>query len=112
MAVHHRRLLSALSIWIKERPEFTLVGEVSDVKSLLDQAGETQPDLVLLDWELPGPPAADLISALHGLDSQPKVVVLSIEPEAEETALAAGADAFAVKGDPPERLLVVLHQMR
>ena len=69
IAVHYRRLLSALGIWIKERPEFTLVGEVSDVESLLDQAGETQPDLVLLDWELPDQAGSDLIGALHGLDS-------------------------------------------
>ena len=93
-------------------PEFTQVGRVRDIESLLDQTEETQPDLVLLDCELAGPLAADLISALHGLDSQPKVVVLSIKREAEEAALAAGADAFAVEGDPPEYLSVVLHRMR
>ena len=112
MAIRNKSLLSALGRWIEAQPGFTPVGEVSDVESLLDQAEETQPDLVLLDWKLHGQPGSDLITALHALDSWPKVVVLSVKLEAEETALAAGADAFAVIGDPPKRLLDALHRMR
>ena len=112
IAIHDMGLLSALRMWIGEQAGFTLIGEASDMESLLDQAEETQPDLVLLDWELRGQPGSDLITALHALDSQPKVVVLSVKLGAEETAMAAGADAFAAKGDPPKRLLVVLQRMR
>jgi DNA-binding response OmpR family regulator len=60
---------------------------------------------VLLDWELPGRPAAALLFALHGLDYHPRIIVLSTRPESEPDALAAGADAFVWKGDPPEILL-------
>ena len=112
IAIHDMGLLSALRMWIGEQAGFTLIGEASDMESLLDQAEETQPDLVLLDWELRRPPGSDLIAALHALDSGPKVVVLSVKLGAEETAMAAGADAFAAKGDPPKRLLVVLQRMR
>ena len=111
-AVYYEPLLSALSAWIEECTKFTLAGAVRDAQSLLEQAEATQPDLVLLDWELRSPPTADLIASLHALDSQPKVVVLSLRLEAEQTALAAGADAFFVKGDPPERLLTALNQMK
>jgi DNA-binding NarL/FixJ family response regulator len=112
IAVYFRPLLSALGAWIKELTEFTLVGAVSDAESLLEQAEATQPDLVLLDWELRITPTADLIAALHALHSRPKVLVLSIRLENEETALAAGADAFMVKGDPTRRLLTTLQQMK
>ena len=46
------------------------------------------------------------------LYSKPKVVVLSVKLEAEKMAMAAGADAFALVGDPPSRLLDALHRMR
>jgi DNA-binding NarL/FixJ family response regulator len=39
------------------------------------------------------------------------VVVLSGRPEVRREALAAGADAFVSKVDPPERLLAALHAM-
>lgn len=73
--------------------------------SLALQIRQFKPDLVLLDWELPGRPAAAMLFALHGLDYHPKIIVLSARPESEMDALAVGADAFVCKGDPPERLL-------
>jgi hypothetical protein len=36
------------------------------------------------------------------------VIALSGRPEARQAALGAGADAFASKGDPPERVLAVI----
>ena len=111
VAAYYEPLLAALSAWIEEYAEFTLVGAVRDAESLLEQAEETQPDLVLLDWELRITPTADLIASLRALDSQPKVVVLSLRLEAEQTVLASGADVFLVKGDPTRRLLAALQRM-
>jgi CheY-like chemotaxis protein len=36
------------------------------------------------------------------------VIVLSGQPEAEQDALDAGADAFVSKADPPEQLLAAM----
>ncbi len=48
------------------------------------------------------------MSALHSLGCHLKVIVLSGHLEACEEALAAGADAFVSKRDPPEQLLTTL----
>ena len=40
------------------------------------------------------------------------VVALSGLPEARREALAAGADAFVSKGDPPEKLLAAVRGCR
>jgi DNA-binding response OmpR family regulator len=66
-----------------------------------------KPDLVLLDWEFPGRPAAAFLCGLNG----PAVIVLSRRPEAAGAALAAGAEAFVSKADPPERLLEALRRL-
>ncbi len=86
----------------------TVVGEAVDADDLLDQAGATSPDLVLLDWSLPGMAACDLLPALRRVCPDLLVVAPSARPEARRAALAAGANAFASKGNPPERLLAAI----
>lgn len=105
------RVRSALRILLREEPGLALVGESSDLASLVAQVKELAPDLVLLDWELPGRPAAALLLARSRLDYQPKVIVFSARPESEEAVLAAGADAFVSKGDPPEALLSAFRKL-
>lgn len=102
------RVRSALKRLLERESELSVVGEVAEVKDLLVQVQETQPDLVLLDWELPDLPAIDLLSTLHSLHSPPKVVAFSEHMEARQEALAAGADAFVSKTDPGEWLLTTL----
>ena len=87
------------------------VRESADLDSLATQVKEFRPDLVLLDWELPGRPAAALLLALHRLDYHPCVIVLSTRPELEQDALNVGADGFVCKGDSPERLLQVFRDL-
>jgi len=105
VADNDARVRSALQTLLRQEQGAIIIRESADVGGLAMQVREFKPDLVLLDWELPGRPAAALLLALHGLDFSPKVLVLSARPEAESDALTAGADAFVCKGDPPERLM-------
>ncbi len=96
----------------------TVVGEVAKAKNLLAQVEATQPDVALLDWELPGLQAADpatrfasaprLLSELRARCPRLRVIALSGRPEARQVALNAGVDAFVSKGDPAESLLQTL----
>jgi DNA-binding NarL/FixJ family response regulator len=99
------RIRSALQTLLRQEPEQLAIQETANLDGLGHQVRDFQPDLVLLDWELPGRPAAALLLALHGLTHHPRVIVLSARPESEADAMAAGADAFVSKSDPPERLL-------
>ena len=98
----------ALRLLTEQELEANVVGEAADAEDLLAQVEMGCPDLVLLDWGLPGMAAEELLIALRQTCTELAVVVLSGQPEAEEEALAAGADAFASKADPPERLLAAI----
>jgi DNA-binding NarL/FixJ family response regulator len=98
----------ALRLLLEHEPGLSVVGEADEAENLLAQVRAIQPDLVLLDWELPGLQTSELLPALHSLGCSLKVIALSGHWEACEEALAAGADAFVSKGDPPERLLTTL----
>jgi DNA-binding NarL/FixJ family response regulator len=106
-----RRVRSALEMLLRHEPGLTLIGQCTNLEGLLVQARKLEPDLVLLDWELPGRSAADLLSAFQQLGIRSRVIVLSASPESERVALMLGADAFVSKADPPDRLLSALHQL-
>jgi DNA-binding NarL/FixJ family response regulator len=100
------KVRSALRLLLEQEPELSVVGEAATAEGLLAQVRAAHPDLVLLDWELPGLQAAHpLLPALRALNPCLSVIALSGRPEVYQAALAAGADAFVSKGDPPERLL-------
>jgi len=101
----------ALRRLLEQEPELTVVGEAAEAKDLLTQVQKTQPDLVLLDWELPGLQAADLLLTMHSHYCPLKVVAFSERREARQEALAAGADAFISKEDPQEKLLTTLRKV-
>ena len=102
------KLRLGLSLLLEQEEWARVVGEAADADSLLELAEKRQPDLVLLDWSLHRTGKLDLLSALHGLCPGLAIVVLSGQPEAEQDALDAGADAFVSKADPPEMLLAAI----
>ena len=102
---------SAVSGFLRSQPDLDVVGEVDNDLDLVAQVEATCPDLMLLDWDLPGRPAPDLILTLRHLDCQPRVIVLAVRQGSARPALDAGADAFVYKGDGPKRLLTAIHSV-
>lgn len=107
------KVRSALRLLLEQDPDVSVVGEVAEVADLLVQVKTVRPDIVLLDWELPGLRAAkDWLPVLRSLCPHLSVIVLSGRLEARRAALAASADAFIYKCDPPERLLAAVKSCR
>ena len=102
---------SALHRLLKHEPGVKVVGETSEAKELVSQVQTVHPDLVLIDWGLPGLSAIGSLPRLRLDNPELLVIVMSGRPEARQTALAAGANAFVSKIDPPENLLETLHAM-
>jgi len=97
---------SALALLLQTRLGASIVGEASTMEYLLEQAARTRPDVVLLDWELPGKPETDRIVVIRSVAPGAQVIVFSARPES--ASQAHEADAFINKIDPPEFILEVL----
>jgi len=98
----------ALRTFVQVQLGWTVVGEVADSDALLARALALRPDVILLEWELPGQPARDVLRAVRRQPGSCKIVVLNQYPENRAAALRAGADAFICKMGPPQELLSVL----
>jgi DNA-binding NarL/FixJ family response regulator len=95
----------ALRVLLERQPGLEVVGEAANAEELLAQARPGCPDLVLLDWDLPGAAHVDLLEELRLACPDLRVVALSARPEARQAVLEAGAQGFVCKCDAPERLL-------
>ena len=106
------KVRSALRLLLEQECEACVAVEADDAGSLLLAVQDFAPDLLLMDWHLPGQPPEELLAALRAECPGAFIAVLSGRPEVCDVALAAGANAFVCKGDPPEMLLDVLAQAR
>jgi CheY-like chemotaxis protein len=69
---------------------------------------ECKPDIVLMDARMPEMDGVEVTRIIKTKSAHIPVIVLSMYTEYQTAALAAGADAFISKGEPPERLLEAL----
>ncbi len=69
---------------------------------------ECNPDVGLIDARMPEMDGIEATRIIRTKCAQVPVIVLSMYNEYRAAALAAGANAFLLKGEPPEQLLSVL----
>jgi two-component system response regulator DesR len=105
LADDNRKVRFALAALLHRRPEIAIVGEANDLTQVLALLPAAKPDLLLIDWQLPGLAEAGSVPALRERHPELMIVALSGRPELGHEALALGADDFVSKIDPPESLL-------
>ena len=89
---------------------FQLVGtcEAANGIEAVQSMEECKPNIVVMDARMPEMDGIVATRIIKTRSAHTPVIVLSMYLEYQGVALAAGADAFISKGDPPERLLEVL----
>ena len=101
----------ALRVLLDRQPGLVVMDDTADADTLLARTEDVCPDVLLLDWELPGL-AAESLSVLREMCPALLVIALSGRPEMRSAALSAGVDAFVSKADPPEALLEAVDHCR
>lgn len=104
LADRQQRVLRALGLLLGSQPGWEIVAQASTADELARLLSGAHADLLLLDWEL------GAHAALPRVGGSPCVIALSGRPEVRAEALAAGADEFVSKGDPPEQLLAAVRR--
>ena len=112
LAVEDTNLRLSLELILSEEPSVTIAGTASEADGLSALIKSSHPAIVLLDWNLPGRPLSAVIAETNRRANATKFIALGPSPADKEQALSAGADAFVVKGDPPEQLLAAFRALR
>lgn len=89
-----------------------VVAEASNGVQGVELAGLHDPDLILLDLNMPGMNGLDTLVQLRTIDLSGRIVVFSVSNHEDDVvnALKRGADGYLLKDMEPEELLKSLHQ--
>lgn len=106
LADDHQIVLKGISFFLSMQPDFELVGEAHNGQEAVDKAGELQPDIVLMDLNMPimdGIEASALIKEQH-----PHIKVLVLTSFSDQShivpALQTGAIGYMLKDVEPDQL--------
>ncbi len=108
----HPKVRSAIRLLLEQQSEENEVEEVANAQELLNSVGSRRPDVLLLDWGLPGLVPERTLAALRTLCPDLFVIVLDSKPQTRQLALEAGADEFVSKNAPPESLLAAIESFK
>ena len=108
LADAEKHVRNALRLMLEHQPSFLVIGEAGTAESLLAQACQRQPDVILLDWNLPGLHPQRLLMALSQCCPETITIATSVKPEHEKIAQEYGLQGFLLKLLPPENFLSAL----
>ncbi|HMN00067.1 MAG TPA: response regulator transcription factor [Anaerolineales bacterium] len=111
LAESEKHVLDALRLAMEQQSEIKVAGEARSAESLLAQVCQRAPNVILLDWSLPGLHPQRLIRALRECCPAATLVALSVKPEDEKTAKEHGLDGFISKQLSAESFIAALNQI-
>ena len=113
LADDHVILRETLRESLEAEPDLSVVAEAGDGATTLEEAARLAPDLVLLDLEMPGFPAAVTIRRLLDLVPRPRIVILSMydDPGYAQELLTLGVNGYLSKGVGRRRLVSVIRDV-
>lgn len=99
-------VLGALAALLELEPDLEVVARARDGKDALRLAGETRPDVVLTDIEMPNVTGLELADALRRQGHPARVIILTTFARSGylRRALEAGAAGYLLKDSPAEHL--------
>jgi DNA-binding NarL/FixJ family response regulator len=100
-----------LELLLAMRSGIEIVGSVASGAEAVEACAELRPDVVLIDYRMPGMNGAQATSALLRASPATRVVCLtaSISTEETELVLAAGAVACLTKDESLDRIVEAVH---
>jgi DNA-binding NarL/FixJ family response regulator len=102
-----------LAGWVSHAPGFRLNGDWGDAEAALAALPAKQPNVVLMDINLPGMSGVDAVKKLKPILPDTQFVILTVYEDADHiyNALAAGATGYLLKETPRQELLNALEDV-
>ena len=97
----------ALETIFNGTPGYTCCGAFADGSNCIEKIRRSNPDVVLMDIEMPGPDGIETTQKLSSEFPDMKIVIQTVFNDSEKifNALCAGASGYILKNDPPQKYL-------
>lgn len=89
------------------------IGEAASGDDAVRLAVANEPDVILLDLNMPGMSGIDTLKALRTAEIFSRVIVFTVSDNQDDviTALKAGADGYLLKDTDPDEVMAAIHQV-
>lgn len=106
VADDHPVVRDGLVAMLSTQPDFHVAGQAASGVEVLSQATSLQPDVILLDLEMPGMDGVEALRQLRAAQPGVQVIVFTAFDTDERilNAVRAGARGYLLKGAPREEL--------
>ena len=109
LAIYPGELKTAFFLALSGEPETRIVATATNTAELLSYSRAFQPDVIVLEWELPGGPMTDVFPTLTRTDPSARIFIIS-KPSSHQQIqdIASTTDMF----DNPEDLVNALESFK
>ncbi len=106
----HPMLRNGVKQLISLEPTLRVIGEADDGATGIKIAEEYDPDLILLDLNMPGMNGFETLDKLRKLELSGRIILFTVSNFSEDliNALKRGADGYLLKDMEPEKLITAL----
>jgi two-component system response regulator NreC len=111
IADDHQLTRRELRLLLDTKSDMEVIAEAEDIASVAHHVGSEQPEVLVLDLDMPGSSSIEAISSLHKRAPDTQIVVLTAEesPVFAQLTFAAGAIAFVTKERAGSELPAAVH---
>ncbi len=96
---------------LQASPDIEVVGEAADGLAAIARVEESQPDVILMDAQMPQMDGIEATRRIKARWPDIKILFLTVHTEFIEAAVAAGADAYLLKDSGREELIQVVREL-
>jgi len=98
---------------ILNRPEFEVVGAVTDGRALVEAAANLRPDVIIADVSMPSLNGIEAARQICKLNPKSKIIFLTMHPEAifAVQAMSAGASGYVLKNAAGDELITAIREV-
>jgi NarL family two-component system response regulator LiaR len=106
LADDHPIVREGLRAVLETQPDFEVIAECASGDEVLRNVAGTQPDIILLDLEMPVMDGVETIRRLRQLPHIPRIIVFTAFDNDERIihAIQAGANGYLLKGAPRDEI--------
>jgi len=104
IAEDQRMLLGALGALLDLEEDFVVVGKAHNGEEACELIRQLQPDICVMDIEMPGMSGLDVAEEIRGLGCKVMILTTFARSGYFERALKAGVSAYLLKDSPSEEL--------
>lgn len=109
----HKKVRQAMEVILKSSHDFQFVGSYENANSVVADVEECQPDVILMDIEMPGTSGIDAVKLVHQKFPDIKIIMQTVFADDDKIfySICFGASGYLLKSTPTARILEAIKEV-